>query len=71
MIRISLERVCIDIFALGDRGSGDRFFLVPNLLRGTFVGILRDLGKHPLVLESHRALISISNWGIYRARARG
>lgn len=59
----------MDIFTLGDRGSGDTFFLVPNLLRGMFVGILRDLGKHPLVLESHRGLTPVSNWGIYRARA--
>lgn len=35
------------------------------------MGILKDLGVHPLGLESHSGLTPISNWGIYRAKGCG
>lgn len=47
------------------------YLLIPNLLRGMLVGILKDLSMHPLVLENYSGLTSISNLGIYRAKGCG
>jgi hypothetical protein len=32
------------------------------------MGILEDLGMHPLVLECHNELLFIPYWGVYREK---
>ena len=69
VIRIWRE-LCNGFYPWQQRTRG-LFLSDPNLLRRMLMGILKALGMRPLVLESHSGLISISNWGIYRARACG